>query len=144
MKAEDFSIKQMPFVPEELQGTHDPYNFSEDMEITSVDVKGRHCLIFGLQADTAGLRKKPFDRCLALHERHDDLAGPPRGLLPDQDRISIEDMGVDHAFALHRESKEVLGRFKGKKGQVYGNLSLPVLRGQHRLTCRDPADERDR
>lgn len=144
MKAEDFSIKQMPFIPEGLQSAHDPHNFSEDMEIATDDVKGLHRLIFRLQTNTADLRKKPFDRCLAVHQRHDDLAGLRRGLLPDQDRIAIENMGVDHAFAFHREGKEALRRLEGKEGQIYGNLALPVLRGQHRLTCRDPADERDR
>lgn len=95
----------------------------------------------GLERDRGATLAQPLQsRLLIVDEGNDNIAGLGRVLLANDDRIGLENTGLDHRIAAHLE------RIMFPKRQHIGRQAdrvAPVLQGGDRGTGRDPPHDRD-
>lgn len=135
-----FDRQTLCLSPGSLKAPYDADDLPEDLEVllAPADLDGGHGGVFRLQDDHVLLEGYPLDGGLVVEQGHHDVSVLGRGLAPDQGVIPWQDVGADHAIALHLEEKDhipvhpVAGDGEG---------SLHVLLGEEGFTRGDPADD---
>src|SRR5580698_366741 len=77
-----------------LEAADDRFDPADDLDIARVD--WRHRTILRLQTYAIGFAVEALDGCFAIEHRDDDFAIVRRGLRPNQDKVAVENGGVDH------------------------------------------------
>ena len=126
-----------------IQAPEHPHDLPQHLHVVGVDRLERGVL--GLEANAAvGLAVEGLDGRLVRglvvpDERDDDVAVAGVVAALDDDRVAVEDPGVDHRVAVHGE-QEVGAAAERLR---HGDDVLDVLLGEERPAGRDAAEQRE-